>query len=133
MEVMTDQPRTLLQGGCRPSNVLIRVASDPSRVCILDWEEAGLGSPLFDVAHLVDGIESPLLDRLLDAYRQGAAEYGMEPPSPDETKYTVDCFRLHMAFNSMSRIVLKGYEENDVLNLLDYGELVGRAVYGAAL
>ena len=128
--VMTGQPPTLVQGGCRPSNILIRVVSDPARVCILDWEEASFGAPLFDVAHLVDGIESPLLDRLLEAYRRGAAAYGMPLPPHEEMKYVVDCFRLHMAFNSLSRAVLKGYKESDILKLLDYGDGIGRAVYG---
>src|SRR5262249_53357385 len=52
---MTGQPPTLVHGGCRPSNILVRVAPDPSRVCILDWEEAAVGAPLFDVAYLLDG------------------------------------------------------------------------------
>src|SRR5205814_3259417 len=39
-------------------------------------------------------------------------------------------FRLHMAFNSLSRSVFKGYKEKDVLKLLDYGEGIGHAVYG---
>jgi hypothetical protein len=43
--VMTGQPPTLVRGGCRPSNILICVASDPSRVCILDWEEVRFGAP----------------------------------------------------------------------------------------
>src|SRR5207248_1649161 len=62
VERMTDQPRTLLHGGCRPSNILVKVASDPARVCILDWEEAGCGAPLYDLAYLLDGIEPPILD-----------------------------------------------------------------------
>jgi len=127
---MTGQPLTLVQGGCRPSNILVQVASDPGRVCILDWEEASFGVPLFDVAHLLDGIKSPLLDRLLEAYRQGAAEYGLSLPALEEIKYLVDCFRLHMAFNSLSRAVLKGYKESDILKLLDYADAIGRAVYG---
>jgi aminoglycoside phosphotransferase (APT) family kinase protein len=132
MAVMTHQPRTLLQGGCRPSNVLIRVASDPSRVCILDWEQAALGPPLFDLAHLVDGIESPLLDELVGAYRRGAVEHGMSLPPDSELKHAVDCFRLHMVVNLLARSVLKGYTENDMVKLLDYGDEIGRAVFGSA-
>lgn len=129
MAVMTNQPRTLLQGGCRPSNVLIRVASDPSRVCILDWEQAAFGPPLFDLAHLVDGIESPLLDELIEAYRRGAAEYGMSLPADEEVNHTVDCFRLHMVVNLLARSVLKGYTENDMVKLLDYGDEICRTVF----
>jgi hypothetical protein len=131
--VMTGQPPTLVQGGCRPTNILIQVVGDPSRVCVWDWEEASLGAPLFDVAHLLDGIESPLLDQLLEAYRSGAAAYGMSLPSLEEMKYEVDCFRLHMVFNSLSRTVLKGYKEKAVLKYLDYGERISRTVFGMAL
>jgi len=35
-----------------------------------------------------------------------------------------------MAFKWLSRAVLKGYKENDILKLLDYGDGIGRAVYG---
>ena len=129
---MTGQPPTLLHGGCRPSNILIRVAADPSRVCILDWEEAALGAPLVDVAYLLDGIAPPLLDRLLGAYRQGAAEYGLALPPPAEMKYLVDCFRLHMVLNSLSQGVLKGYKEKDVAKLLAIGERLSDTVYGGA-
>jgi Phosphotransferase enzyme family len=93
--VMTSQPPTLLHGGCRPTNILIKVVSDPSRVCIIDWEEAGFGAPLYDVAYLLDGIEPPILDRLLDAYRQEALAYDLPLPPQAEMKYVVDCFRLH--------------------------------------
>ena len=130
--VMTDQPLTLVHGGCRPSNILIRVASDPSRVCVLDWEEAGLGAPLFDLAYLVDGIASPLLDRLMEAYREGAATYGMSLPALEEMKRVVDCFRLHMAFNLLARAALKGYKKSDVAKVLDYAEGVAGAVFGSA-
>lgn len=130
--VMIDQPVTLLQGGCRPSNVLIRVTSDPSRVCILDWEQAAFGPPLFDLAHLVDGIDPPLLDHLLDAYRRGAAAYGTSLPPDDEVKYAVDCFRLHMVLNLLARGVLKGYKESDMVKLLDYGDRISSTVLGAA-
>lgn len=130
---MTSQAPTLVQGGCRSSNILIGIASDPERVCILDWEEASFGPPLFDVAHLLDGIKPPLLDRLLTAYRRGASHHGMELPSLEQMKYDMECFRLHMAFNSLSRAVLKGYKESDVLKLLDYAEGIGQVVYGPGL
>src|SRR5919198_216609 len=130
VSVMTSQGQTFVHGGCRSTNILIRVANDPARVCILDWEEAGLGAALFDVAYLLDGIKSPLLDRLLEAYRHGAADYGMALPPLQEMKYAVECFRLHMAFNLLGRAVLKGYKEPDILKVLDYGESIGRTVYG---
>jgi hypothetical protein len=130
--VMTSQPPTLLHGGCRPTNILIKVASDPSRVCIIDWEEAGFGAPLYDVAYLLDGIEPPILDRLLDAYRQEALAYDLPLPPKEKMKYMVDCFRLQMVMNSLSQAVLKGYKEKGVAKLLDIGDRLSRIVFGKA-
>src|SRR5262245_61153237 len=128
MAVMTGQPPTLVHGGCRPSNILVRVASDPSRVCILDWEEAAVGAPLVDVAYLLDGLQPPTLDRCLAAYRRGAAEHGLALPPPEPTRHLVDCFRLHMTFNSLSQAVLKRYREKDVAKLLGIAEGIGDLV-----
>jgi aminoglycoside phosphotransferase (APT) family kinase protein len=130
--LMANQPTTLLQGGSRGSNILIRVANDPSRVCILDWEQAALGPGLFDLAHLVDGIGPPLLDRLLDAYRSGAAEYGMSLPPDADVKHAVDCFRLHMVLNLLARSVLKRYTVQDMVKLLDYGDSISSIVLDRA-
>jgi thiamine kinase-like enzyme len=122
VDVMTDQPPTLLHGGCRPSNILVKVTSDPSRGCVIDWEEAAVGAPLFDVAYLLDGFEPPTLDLFLDTYRQEALAYDISLPPKEEMKYIVDCFRLHMIMNSLSQAVLKGYKERDVAKLLGIGE-----------
>jgi aminoglycoside phosphotransferase (APT) family kinase protein len=130
--VMTGQPPTLVHGGCRPSNILVRVASDPSRVCILDWEEAAVGGPLFDVAYLLDGFEPPVLDGFLDAYRRGASAYGLALPPPGEMKYVVDCFRLHMTLRSLSQAVLKGYKERDVAKLLGIAERLDEQIHCAS-
>ena len=130
--VMTSQPPTILHGGCRPTNILIKVASDPSRVCIIDWEEAGFGPPLLDVAYLLDGIEAPILDRLLDAYRQGALAYDLPMPPKEKMKYMVDCFRLQMVMNSLSEAVVKGYKEKGIVKLVDIGDRLSRIVSGQA-
>jgi len=122
VEIMTGQPPTLLHGGCRSSNILIKVASDPSRVCIVDWEEAGFGAPLYDVAYLLDGIEPPTLDQLLDVYRQEALAYNLPLPPKEDMKYIVDCFRLQMVMNMLSQAVFKGYKEKGVSNLLDMAD-----------
>jgi len=120
--VMTSQPPTLLHGGCRSTNILIKVASDPSRVCIVDWEEAGFGAPLYDVAYLLDGIEPPTLDQLLDVYRQEALAYNLPLPPKEDMKYIVDCFRLQMVMNMLSQAVFKGYKEKGVSKLVDMGD-----------
>lgn len=128
VDIMTGQPPTLLHGGCRPTNILVKVASDPSRVCIIDWEEAAFGSPLFDIAYLLDGFEPPTLDRLLDAYRQEALAFDISLPPKEDMKYIVNCFRLHMVMNSLSQAALKGYKEKGIVKLLDIGDHLSRIV-----
>jgi aminoglycoside phosphotransferase (APT) family kinase protein len=125
---MASQPPTLLHGGCRPTNILVKVASDPSRVCIIDWEEAAFGSPLYDVAYLLDGFEPPTLDRLLDAYRQEALAFDISLPPKEDMKYIVNCFRLHMVMNSLSQAALKGYKEKGIVKLLDIGKHLSHVV-----
>jgi hypothetical protein len=125
---MTDQPPTLLHGGCRSTNILIRIASDRSRVCILDWEEAGFGPPLLDVAYLLDGIEPPTLGPLLEAYRREATAYGLTLPPPGEMEYLVQAFRLHVVIHSLGECVLKRFTQRGIGKLLDLGERIGSAL-----
>jgi uncharacterized protein (DUF2461 family) len=132
VDIMTSQPPTFIHGGCRPTNILVKVASDPSRVCIIDWEEAAFGSPLYDVAYLLDGFEPPTLDRLLDAYRREALAFDISLPPNEDMKYIVNCFRLHMVMNSLSQAALKGYKENDIVKLLDIGDHLSSVVIGQA-
>jgi hypothetical protein len=128
VEVMSDQPRTLIHGGCRSTNILVRVASEPSRAAIIDWEEAAYGAPLYDIAYLLDGIEPPTLDPLLDAYRGEAAAYGLSLPSQRDVAYIIDCFRLHMVLTMLGQAVLKRYTKEGVSNLLAIGTRLSDAL-----
>lgn len=132
VDVMTDQPRTLLHGGCRSTNMLVKIAADPDRVCIVDWEEAACGAPLYDLAYLLDGIEPPTLDPLLEAYRREAGAYDLPLPPHRDMKRVIDCFRLHTILATLAKAVLKGYREADVATLLDIGGRIADAVRGSA-
>jgi aminoglycoside phosphotransferase (APT) family kinase protein len=130
VELMAGQPRTLLHGGCRSTNILVRVASDPARVCIIDWEEAAYGPPLLDLAYLLDGIEPPTLDPILDAYVAEARADDLPPRR--EMKAVIDCFRLHMTLTMLGQAVLKGYKEKDVAKLLAIATRLSDAACGKA-
>jgi hypothetical protein len=129
VDALAEQPRTLINGGCRPTNILVRVVSDPSRTCIIDWEEAAYGAPLYDLAYLLDGIEPPMLDPLLDAYRHEALAGGLQLPAPHDMKHVIDCFRLHMIMVMLGHSMLKGYTANDVGKLLGIGDRIGAVVF----
>ena len=105
IDTMLRGPRTLVHGGYRPINVLIRIEGDPQRICAIDWEEAGIGSPLSDLAYFVDGFEGERLQRLLDRYRRAAEPYGLPLPAHDEMVHVMECFRLHKLVHSLQKYV----------------------------
>jgi hypothetical protein len=130
VRMMAGQPRTLVHGGCRSTNILVEVASDPGRVCIIDWEEAAFGAPLLDLAYLLDGIEPPTLDPLLDAYVAEARAYDLPLPPRRDMKHLIDCFRLHMTLTMLGQAVLKGYKEKDVAKLLAIASWLSDVICG---
>src|SRR5262249_45552021 len=57
-------PRTLIHGQLYASNVLVAGA----RVAVVDWETAGVGAGVLDLAALVAGWDPASRDALVDAY-----------------------------------------------------------------
>jgi hypothetical protein len=89
-------PRTLVHGELYPSNVLVVPAERPVRVCPVDWEMAGIGPGLLDLAALVSGWGHPERDRLARAYLHGLGE--REFASRFETlPVELGSCRLHLA------------------------------------
>lgn len=129
VERIANQPPTLVHGGCRPTNILIRIAGEPERSCIVDWEEAGIGAPALDLIYLLDGIAPPLLDRLLDAYEAEARAGGLALPPRRELRFLMDCCHLHMTFGSLARAVPQGYDAQAVAKLVGIGERIGDVVF----
>jgi hypothetical protein len=82
-------PTTLVHGDFYPSNVLVA----PGRVCPVDWELAGVGPGVLDLAALSLGLRDEQLDRLAEAYRLARTE------PPEATEFAVDlaCARLQLA------------------------------------
>ena len=58
-------PRTVVHGELFPSNVLVREAASP---CVVDWETAGAGPGLLDLAALVLGWPAPQADEIARAH-----------------------------------------------------------------
>ncbi len=99
---MVAQPRTLVHGSFRPQNILL-VEQEPTwRVCPVDWELAGLGSPFYDLAFLTDGFHGAELKMLLDTYDHESATYGMPITDRATMLEIVRCFRLHKMIKSLS-------------------------------
>ena len=54
-ELLAAQPPTLVHNDLAPKNVVVDVSNDPPRICFVDWEMAGAGCGLLDLAHLLHG------------------------------------------------------------------------------
>jgi thiamine kinase-like enzyme len=82
-------PRTLVHGELYASNVLI--AGD--RVCVVDWETAGAGPGVIDLATLTTGWQEAQAAELAAAYREALRD----PPDPAQFAVDLDFARLHLA------------------------------------
>jgi Ser/Thr protein kinase RdoA (MazF antagonist) len=101
--VLLSQPPTLLHGEFYPSNVLVRVGTRGVDVVPVDWEMAGWGPGLLDLAALVAGGWSEAERSWLSlAYLEGLEEAGgTEPPASDAFLEAVACARLQLAVQWM--------------------------------
>jgi aminoglycoside phosphotransferase (APT) family kinase protein len=124
VELVTGQPRSLVHGGYIPWHVLL----DGERVCAVDWELAAVGSTLYDLAFFTDGVESPLRERIWEAYRAAASEHGVPVPDLAEMRRVIDCLRLHRVLDWLSRSVEKGFPEEKVAALVARAQGLGRLV-----
>lgn len=89
-------PRTFVHGELYPSNVLVVREKRPPRVCPVDWEMAGIGPGLVDLAALVGGWAPDERSRLVTAYVDAAGCAGGAPRSGTLEADLARC-RLHLA------------------------------------
>lgn len=122
--LMAAQPSTLVHGSYRPENVLIDEPSSPSRVCVVDWELAAIGAPLYDLARLCDGYRGARLDRLLDTYAGEASAQGVPVPDRERMVEVLDCFSLQRVVKAIGHAFEKGRTRRQVSDWLGYGEAV---------
>ena len=120
--LMAVQPRTLVHGSFRPENVLRDESARPSRTCVVDWELAAIGAPLYDLARLCDGFRGARLERLLDAYDEEARHQGVPVPERGRMRELLDCFSLHRVVKAVSQAPEKGRTRRQVSDWLAYGE-----------
>jgi Phosphotransferase enzyme family len=128
VDVMADQPLTLVHGSYRPTNIMVTVNSAPPKVCPTDWELAALGAPLYDLAFLSDSCEPATRDRLWNAYEAEATGCGLALREREDMRYVVDCFRLHKVIKSLSESLDRGFPERTVAKLIEFGERLSNLV-----
>ena len=117
-EAMTEQASTLVHGGFLPQGVMVQARSSGVRIATVDWELAGVGPGLFDLALMTDGFDPPRLARLWDAYEHEASAWGFPVPHREDLTYLIDCFRLQRRVAFLSRSRKRGYSEEAVAKLV---------------
>jgi len=125
---MADQERTFVHGSYTPGTIFIDTKCRPPRICPFDWELAGLGSKLYDVAFLCDGFDEIRLDILLRAYEEQTAACGMNLMPRKDTTYLIDCLRLHRIMNFISQTDERDYSEKDARRLVTAAQRMARLV-----
>lgn len=88
-------PRTFVHGEFYPSNVIVRRLDEDRCICPVDWELAGIGPGLMDLAALTAGEWTPGDRRkMIAAYRDAFEPVRGWPPSLAELAEAVDWCRL---------------------------------------
>jgi hypothetical protein len=91
-------PVTLVHGDFFASNVLTQETADGLRVCPVDWEMAGIGPGLIDLAALTSGTWSDEeRTEIAMSYYEALKPNGTRPSSTDEFFTLLECCHLHLA------------------------------------
>lgn len=98
VERLTRLSRTLIHGEFYASNILVEQASDGLRVCPVDWEMAGVGPGLMDLAALVSGNWTDNERReIARAYHQAMTGSDVRAQTESEFWTALDYCRLALA------------------------------------
>jgi Ser/Thr protein kinase RdoA (MazF antagonist) len=88
-------PTTVIHGEFYASNVLVDDPVQPHRVAPVDWEQAGIGPGIVDLAALTaGGWDDDARDAIAAAYREASTDAS----SDDEFAAGLEACRLHVAF-----------------------------------
>lgn len=93
-ELLAGQPPTLVHNDLAPKNVIAGSAASPGRICIVDWELAGVGCGLIDLAHLAHGLPPEETERMLGLYGEELAGTGLLPRGAEAKRLFAAC-QLH--------------------------------------
>jgi Phosphotransferase enzyme family len=95
VRTLVSLPRSLVHGELYPSNVLVVPEREPVGVYPVDWEMAGVGPALLDLAALAGGYPAAEREPLVAAYVEGLAAGGGSIPEP--LAAGLAACRLHLA------------------------------------
>jgi phosphotransferase family enzyme len=95
VDVLGSLPPALIHGELYPSNVLVVLDREPLGVYPVDWEMAGTGPALIDLAALAGGYPAAEREPLAGAYVEGLV--GVGGPVPPRLEVGLAACRLHLA------------------------------------
>jgi aminoglycoside phosphotransferase (APT) family kinase protein len=97
VDTLTALPRTVIHGEFYPSNIVVDDSRPDGRITVVDWEMAGIGPAVIDLAALVSGrYPKDVRGSMLDAYRSAipVADRAHREATADEPLLHA---RLHLA------------------------------------
>lgn len=97
LDALTDIPRCFVHGEFYPSNVLVGEPDATRRICPVDWEMAGIGPGLLDLAALRAGWDGDQALSLARSYRDAVAELGGRPSEEADFLHALRCCELYLA------------------------------------
>jgi hypothetical protein len=99
--VLAGQPPTLVHNDLAPKNVLADRSHDPARICIVDWELAGVGCGLLDLVDLKYGLD-PASDRAMCTAYHAELARTLVPDDPAELDRLFAACELHKTVHRLA-------------------------------
>jgi aminoglycoside phosphotransferase (APT) family kinase protein len=93
--LLAAEPTTLVHNDLSPKNVLVDRASRPARVCVVDWELAGIGCGLLDLAQLGYGLRPAEAARLHACYYRAVRGSDLLPSRRSTRLAVLAACRIH--------------------------------------
>jgi hypothetical protein len=94
-ELLARQPQTLVHNDLAPKNVIADPSTKPARICFIDWEMAGVGCGLLDLAHLKYGLDPASDEAMVAEYRAGLRGGELLPAEEREFQRVLAACELH--------------------------------------
>jgi aminoglycoside phosphotransferase (APT) family kinase protein len=97
-DLLAKQPVTLVHNDLACKNVIAHRSAGPARICIVDWELAGVGCGLLDLVHLKYGLDPENDQKMVLTYRARLGLTGLLPADDREFARLLAASELHKTF-----------------------------------
>jgi len=94
-DLLARQPRTLVHNDLAPKNVVADRRNSPARICLIDWELAGVGCGLLDLVHLKYGLDADADREMVAGYRAELRSTNLLPDDESEFARLLAACELH--------------------------------------